>query len=54
MDPHPKLAKEVGHEEEKNLFLVYCIAYGFNFMTGNQCLQYCILKSTLLSLGSFI
>jgi len=44
----------VGHEEENNLLLIHFIVYCFNFTTGNQCLEYCIQISTLLSLASFI
>jgi hypothetical protein len=32
---------------ENTLFLVHFIGHCFNFSTGNQCLQYCILISTL-------
>ncbi len=40
----------VGPKDRKHLVLVHF----FNFITGNQCLQYCNQILTLLSLASFI
>jgi hypothetical protein len=38
----------------ENNFLVNYIVYCFKISTGNQCFQYCIQMTTLLSLVSFI
>ena len=46
--------KELGCEEENTLILVHFIVYCFHFTRGNQCLQYCIQISTILSLACLI
>jgi len=48
MDPHPKLAKEVGHEEENNLFLVHCILFQFH----NRKSMFAVQHSDINSLKS--
>jgi hypothetical protein len=53
-DQPPRQVKEASHEDSNLLFLIYYIAYCFNASTKNQCLQYCIHMSMLLSLASVI